>query len=92
MYGLTLQKYNRMAFTKFFWLLIDILGIPVTFLGIWLNIDNISSGVIAILSIAYLMIRGYYYIKQREQALREKDIELWHKEQDKQERIEKRNK
>jgi hypothetical protein len=82
----------RMAHTKTLWLIADIFGVPTSFLGIWLNIDNIKSVIIAILAICYLMLRAYYFWKQKEQSLREKEYELWNKEMDKQEREERMRK
>lgn len=83
----TSKKPFHMASAKLAWLIADILGLPVAFLGIYFNIDNIKSAIIAILAIGYLMLRGYYFWRQKEQAVREKELELWHKEQDKQDRI-----
>ena len=85
------KRLHKMAQIKLMWLLCDFLGIPVTILGILANIDNIKSAILAVLGIAYLCVRGYYYIKQKDQAIREKEIELWHKLQDKEERISKKN-
>jgi len=92
--GINMQLYdfkrvNKMAQIKMMWLLCDFLGIPVTILGILANTDNIKSAILAVLGIAYLCVRGFYYIKQKDQAVREKEIELWHLEQDKLERIRK---
>jgi hypothetical protein len=94
--GIDMQLYDvkrnhKMAQIKLMWLLCDFLGIPVTILGIFSNIDNIKSAILAVLGIAYLCVRGYYFIKQKDQAVREKEIELWHLERDKIERIQKQN-
>ena len=94
--GINMQLYdfkrvNKMAQIKLMWLLCDFLGIPVTILGIATNIDNVKAAILAVLGIAYLCVRGYYFIKQKDQAVREKEIELWHKEQDKKERKHKQN-
>ena len=85
------KRVTKMAQIKLMWLLCDFLGIPVTVLGILANTDNIKSAILAVLGIAYLCVRGFYYIKQKDQAVREKEIELWHKEMDKQDRIRKQN-
>lgn len=85
------KRLHKMAQIKLMWLLCDFLGIPVTILGIIANIDNIKSAILAVLGVAYLCVRGYYYIKQKDQALREKELELWHKQQDKEERQAKKN-
>lgn len=81
-----------MAQVKWALILCDMLGIPVTVLGIWANIDNIKSTVLFILALTYVMFRLYYYAIQKQQAVREKDLDLWHKEQDKIERINKAKK
>lgn len=92
--GINMQLYDfkrnhKMGQIKLMWLICDFLGIPVTILGIATNMDNIKSAILAVLGIAYLCVRGFYYIKQKDQAIREKEIELWHLEQDKIERIRK---
>lgn len=74
---------------KIGWLIVDWLGIPLSLLGIYLNLDNVKSAIIAILAIIYLMLRTYFYFVQKKQAVQEKDIDIWHKEQDK---IERQNK
>lgn len=74
---------------KIGWLIVDWLGIPLSLLGIYLNLDNVKSAIIAILAIIYLMLRTYFYFVQKNQAVREKEISLWHLEQDKMEREQK---
>ncbi len=86
------KRVNKMAQVKMIWLICDIFGIPITCLGIVANIDNIKSVILAILGIAYLMVRGYYFMVQKEQAVREKELDLWHREMDKEERIKKMSK
>ena len=81
-----------MAQIKWAWIICDMLGIPVTLLGIASNIDNIKSTILFIIAAIYLMIRAYYYAIRQQQAVREKDIDLWYKETDKQERINKNKK
>lgn len=78
-----------MAQVKMIWLICDIFGIPLTLLGIVANIDNIKSAILAILAIAYLMGTGYYRFRRLAQAERDRELDLWHKEMDKQERIRK---
>ncbi len=82
----------RMANAKMWWFIADLLGIPTALLGIWLNLDNVKSVIIALLAIGYLMLRLYYFWIQKQQAVREKEYDLWHKEMDKRERISKLNK
>lgn len=89
---LNIKRVNKMAQVKLMWLLCDFFGIPITLMGIISNIDNIKSAILAVLSVAYLCVRGYYYIKQKEQALRDKDFDLWNKEEDKKERMRKNGK
>lgn len=71
---------------KIGWLIVDWLGIPLSLLGIYLNLDNVKSAIIAILAIIYLMLRTYFYFVQKKQAIREKEYDLWHREVDKMER------
>lgn len=79
-----------MAQIKAFWLFVDLLGWPSVMLGIVANIDNGKSIVLSIMAAMYLMLRMYFFYIQKQQTVREKELELWHKEQDKQERINKR--
>ena len=84
-----------MAQVKMIWLICDIFGIPFTVLGILANIDNIKSAILAVLAIAYLMGTGYYRFRRLDQEERAREIDLWHKEQDKlekQKKIEEKNK
>lgn len=69
------------------WLLGDMFGLPVWLLGIIQNIDNVRSAVLFIVGLTYVMCRLYYFVIQRKQSVREKELDLWHKEQDKQDRI-----
>lgn len=78
-----------MAQVKWALILCDMLGIPATVLGIWANVDNIKSTILAILAIAYLMGTGYYRFRKMAQDEKSREIDLWHKEQDKQDRINK---
>jgi hypothetical protein len=80
---------KTMANAKLVWMLMDFLGIPLTLLGIIANLDNVKSAILAILGIIYLMVRIYFYVIQKQQAVREKEYELWNKEQDKIDRIQK---
>lgn len=81
----------RMANAKVFWFLVDLLGIPSTILGIWLNLDNIKSAIIAILAIIYLMVRLYFYFIKSRLDVKEKELDIWVKEQDKRDRISSKN-
>jgi predicted membrane channel-forming protein YqfA (hemolysin III family) len=94
--GIDMQLYDfkrlhKMAQIKLMWLVCDILGVPVTILGIIANMDNIKSLILFLLGIIYLCARGYYFIKQKEQEVKKTDIDIWHAEQDKQERMNKKN-
>lgn len=82
------KRHNRMAQAKIVWFILDFLGIPITILGIIANMDNIKSAILAILGITYLMCRMYFYVIKSKQSIREKDLDLWHKEADKSEREE----
>jgi hypothetical protein len=84
------SEKKTMAHAKILWLVADIIGIPMTILGFILNIDNVKSAFIAMIVIIYLMIRLYYYVIQKKQAVRQKELELksqsidlWFKEQTK---------
>lgn len=95
--GISMQLFDlkrsfKMAQVKMIWIICDILGIPITLLGIVSNIDNIKSAILAILAISYLMLRGYYYWLEKKQKVRKTELELWHLEQDKQDRINKNKK
>lgn len=79
----------KMAQVKMIWLICDIFGIPLTVLGIVANIDNIKSVILAILAIAYLMGTGYYRFRRLAQEERAREIDLWHKEMDKKDRMKK---
>ena len=83
------QRNNKMA-AKIGWIIIDWLGIPLSLLGIYLNLDNVKSAIIAILAIIYLMLRTWFYFIKNNQAVREKEYDLWHRELDKIEREEQR--
>jgi hypothetical protein len=84
------KRVIKMAQIKWTLILCDMLGIPVAFLGIISNMDNIRSTILFIVGLIYIMTRLYFFVIQRGQAVRQKEIELWHQEQDKIERIEKK--
>lgn len=86
------KRVIKMAQIKWTLILCDMLGIPATLLGIVANLDNVRSVILFILALTYVMFRLYYYAVQKKQAVREKELELWHKEQDKIERINKSKK
>ncbi len=93
MYGIEIgnkKRVNTMAMAKIYWWLLDTFGWSATFLGIALNIDNIKSAILFILSVSYLMLRGYFYWVQKQQSVREKELDIWDKEQNKIDRINKR--
>ena len=83
------KRTIKMAQIKALWILVDFLGGSFTIMGIVANIDNIKSVILAILAIAFLMIRGFFYIKKNQQEVRDKEIDLWNKEEDKRERMKK---
>lgn len=86
-----IRKTIKMHYTKAGWLIADIIGIPTSLYGFLQNIDNIKSTLIAILAISYLALRIYVYWRRSDIEIRKEEIELWEKELNKQERIEKRN-
>lgn len=84
-----LKRITEMAQIKWTLILADFLGIPIYFLGIYDNINNVRSAVLFIVGLTYVMFRIYFYVIQRKQAVRDKEYELWHKQIDKEERINK---
>lgn len=92
--GFSVRHYNfkgiiQMAQIKWALILCDIFGIPVTMLGIAANMNNIKSTILFIIAAIYLMLRAYYYAIRQQQESRARDIDNWHKEQDKIDRINK---
>lgn len=86
------KRVNKMAQIKLLWVLADLLGISSVILGIVDNFDSIRSVILFIIALSYLLFRIYFYVIKSKQAVRKNDLELWHQEQDKIERQEKRNK
>lgn len=80
------KRTIKMVHAKIYWLIADVIGIPSTILGILLNLDNIKSTILFIVALIWGMVRIYFHFKDRSQRVREKDIQLWHMEMDKQER------
>lgn len=87
-----LKRIIRMAQIKWALILADLLGVPFYLMGIAENMGNVRSAILFIVGLTYIMFRMYFYVIQRRQAVRDKDIDLWHKEQDRQERINKNKK
>lgn len=83
------QRVFKMAQIKLVWLICDIFGIPLTLLGIVANFGTIKGAILFILSTIYLMGFGYYKLRRMKQNERDKELDLWNKEQDKIERIRK---
>lgn len=73
------------------WLIADWLGVPISFLGIIVNWDNILSKIIAGIGIVYLTIRTVFFYIDKRQTMKERNLKIWHDEQDKLERMRKRN-
>jgi hypothetical protein len=63
--------------------LADFLGISATLLGWVNNLDTIKSTILFLTGFAYLLVRGYFYIKKNNQIIREKEYDLWDREQKK---------
>lgn len=89
--NLYLPNYKRgiKMGAKLGWMIADFLGIPAYMLGVYFNFDNVKSAILFIVGLIYVMIRAYYYAIQKNQSVREKELELWHKEMDKKERMNK---
>lgn len=86
--GYILSEKKTMGQAKIMWLLLaDFIGIPTSIYGFILNLDNVKSAVIALLAIIYLMVRIFFYVVQKKQAVREKEFQLWNLDMDKQDRI-----
>lgn len=75
-----------MAQVKWALIICDMLGISATLMGILANWENVKSAILFFLALIFLMVRIYFYVLQKRQSVREKELELWHKEQDKQDR------
>lgn len=84
-----LKRLNRMAQIKWALILCDMLGIPVFLLGVVKDFGSFNSTVLLMISLFYAIPRCYFDIIARRQRTREKNLELWHKEQDKIDRINK---
>lgn len=87
-----LKRIMEMAQIKWALILADLLGIPFYLMGIVENMGNIRSAILFIVGLTYIMFRMYFFVVQRRQAVRDKDIDIWNKEQDMQERISKNKK
>lgn len=75
--------FNRkMATAKLTWFIIDLLGFPVWLAGIMSNLDNWKSLILMLIGCIYAGLRTYFYYVQKEQSVREKELELKHKELD----------
>lgn len=71
-----LGQKKTMAHAKMMWLVADFIGFPLAIWGFILNLDNIKSALIALLVLAYGCVRLYFYIVQKRQSVREKEIDL----------------
>lgn len=91
-----LDRVKAISKKKAMRMIIDIIGIPTMLLGIVDNIDNGRGIILSILAAAYASLRLYWLhsdktqsYRKNEQAIRDKELELWHKEQDKIDRMNK---
>lgn len=82
-----LKRTIDMAQIKWALIVADILGIPIYVVGFIANLDNIRSAILFLVALTWAMFRLYYFVVQRKQAVRDKELDLWQKEQDKQDRI-----
>lgn len=73
------------------WKFLNFVGLPAYVLGVMFNLDNVKSSVLFFLGLIYAMIKVYYIAIEKAQNKRSKDLELWHAEQDKIDRIHKQN-
>lgn len=75
------KKPTNVAQVKLLWFLLDaVIGIPVTILGIFANLDNFKSLLIGALAICYAIVRIYFTVIQKKQAVRKEEIEIKMKE------------
>lgn len=56
--------------------LADILGVTSTIYAFIVNIDNIKSAIIFLISLAYLCFRLYFMVVRSKQVTREKEIDI----------------
>lgn len=67
-------------------LIANIIGVPLYIGGILSNLDNVKSSILFLIALIFGMAKTYFYIVQKRQAVRDKEIDIWHKQQDQQER------
>jgi hypothetical protein len=94
--GVDMQLNNfkrtiKMAQIKALWILVDFLTGSFTIMGIIANFDNIKAWILFATSLTFLLIRGIVYVVQKKQAIRDKELDIWEKEQDKLDRIKRNN-
>lgn len=70
-----------MAQVKLMWIIADILGIPIYLMGILQNIDNGRAIILSILGAMYIILRMYHFNVEKNLRKREKEIDLWYKEE-----------
>lgn len=81
------KRYMDMAEIKWTLSLIaNIIGVPLYIGGILSNLDNVKSSILFLIALIFGMAKTYFYIVQKRQAVRDKEIDIWHKQQDQQER------
>lgn len=82
MQSANIQRPYKMAQIKWALIIADFLGIPITIMGIIENFNSVRGAVLLFVSLVYLMSRTYYSIVKNQQAVRDKELDLWHKEQE----------
>lgn len=73
-----------MEAAKIGWFLLSyMVGVPLYIYAFIRNIESVKSTVLFILAVIFLLVRMYYYVKKNNQALREKEYDLWEREENK---------
>jgi magnesium-transporting ATPase (P-type) len=85
------KRFTKMAQIRALWILVDFFVGSFTIAGIVTNYDNFKAWVLFAASLTFLIIRGVVYVIQKKQAIKDKELDIWEKEQDKLDRIRKQN-
>lgn len=78
--GNLFQRCKKMAETKIVLLLLNVVGLPVYFLGIVSNLDNIRSAVLILLGLIYALIQIYFLVVWGRQKTRMRELDIQIKE------------
>jgi len=81
---------TKMATLKAGWMLAYLIGVPMWTYAFIENLNSWKSGALFIMMMIYWMGMIWFSFRKKRQLEREKELELWHKEQDKIERMNKK--